>query len=123
MKKETMQRRLMKTNCTILAAGVAALLCLSAPVRADSNMPGRAGYSPNQVQVSRSTDARTTYVAGRNRSERRIQEPSMAERMINWPLRAGHTVIRTPVIVRETLTGKRSVVNDEGRFFTKNSSV
>lgn len=43
-------------------------------------------------------------------------EPSFGERVVSWPGRAARTVVRTPVIVGETLAGRREIVSDRGLF-------
>ncbi len=45
-------------------------------------------------------------------------DASFGWRMARYPGRVGHTVLRSPMIVGETLTGKRTFINSHGLFQT-----
>ncbi len=42
----------------------------------------------------------------------------MAWRVVRYPFRVGYTVVRTPLILGQTFTGKRTFISDRGFFQT-----
>jgi hypothetical protein len=52
----------------------------------------------------------------------RTDRPFIA-RAITWPFRAASTVVRSPIILGETVAGERAVVRDDGRFFARRNLV
>jgi len=46
----------------------------------------------------------------------RAEDRPFLERAITWPFRAAYTAVRTPIIVGETLSGRRDFVSDRGLF-------
>jgi hypothetical protein len=45
------------------------------------------------------------------------------ERVVRYPFRAGYSVLRSPLIVGETFTGKRSFISNRGLFQTVDESA
>jgi hypothetical protein len=52
-----------------------------------------------------------------------LTEDSMAWKVASYPFRAGRTIVRTPLILGETFTGKRTFVSDRGLFQANDESA
>jgi hypothetical protein len=50
-------------------------------------------------------------------------EDNMAWKVASYPFRAGRTIVRTPLIIGETFTGKRTFVSDRGLFQSNDESA
>jgi hypothetical protein len=85
----------MKTKSYICAAAIAAFGLNSAVIAA--HRPGHSTPTRASQNIASGADAPVS-------------------RPMTYPLRAGYTVIRTPLIVGETFTGKRKFISDRGLF-------
>jgi hypothetical protein len=90
---------------------VAAVLGLSAPAFADHNDTHRDALNHNR---GNGNTALRQY-----REHDRMDEKPFLSRAVSWPYRATRSVVRTPIIVGETLSGRRQVIQEDGRVLAK----
>lgn len=91
---------------TRLFSLIAAAAATFAPISAMATH--QPGHNPSAA------NARGSAVAAQTAAEN--DNPSMAWRIARYPGRVGMTVLRSPIIVGETFTGRRSFVSSRGFF-------
>ena len=98
----------MNKHSSILTLAVAAVLGLGTPSFADHNDSHRDALNR---QHGHGNTALRQY-----REHDRMDEQPFFLRAASWPYRATRSVVRTPIIVGETLSGRRQVIQDDGRL-------
>ena len=96
----------MKTK-TYLCAAFAASLALNTAAFADQS------YRPSVTQAH----------GGNGPAAAATDDTPMAWRVARYPFRVGYTVVRTPLILGQTFTGKRTFVSNRGFFQTNEESA
>src|SRR5690348_8392880 len=102
----------MNKKLNTLAIAAAACLTLGGTAKAGS-MGYPEGYSVREY------DTGPTYTYS-DQQMIQAQPESIGERIVRFPGRAVRTAVRTPVIVGESLAGRRQVVSERGFFARTN---
>jgi hypothetical protein len=97
----------MKTNSYFAAACAAALLIPSAAFASHRSVNMTAAQANPETAASTGS----------------LTEDSMAWKVATYPYRAGRTIVRTPLIIGETFSGKRTFVSDRGLFQSNEESA
>lgn len=93
----------MKAKCHLIAASIATLALVgSAEARQNERQSAAEARGSSSARVATSDD-----------------DASFAWRVARYPGRVGHTIVRSPMIVGETLGGERTFMSERGFFQTK----
>ncbi len=108
-------------NKTLNTLAIAAAACLTFGGAAQAGSMGYPeGYAVRDYDTRVYTERRVvrqqpTYVV-RDRDYAIREREGLGERIVKFPFRTARTAVRTPVIVGETLSGRREVISDDGFF-------
>ncbi|RYD63972.1 MAG: hypothetical protein EOP84_33140 [Verrucomicrobiaceae bacterium] len=108
-------------NKTLNTLAIAAAACLTLGGAAHAGSMGYPeGYAVQDFDDNRVITERRVVVRQQPTYVVRDRDEGFGERVVKFPFRTARTVVRSPMIIGETASGRREIISDDGFFARDN---